>query len=105
MVLAEGDDVDTQRRVEVGPVQVAVRGAELGRERTGVRSPLQLAAVGCAADEIARRFSGLLSQGRADPEKIKDTHGIRRYGDACADLPKSPGLLEDAHRHAEMLER
>ena len=44
MVLAEGDDVDTQRRVEVGPVQVAVRGAEPGRERTGVGSPLQLAA-------------------------------------------------------------
>ena len=47
----------------------------------------------------------MLSQGWAYPEEIKDAHGIRRYGDARADLPERPGLLEDAHRHAEMLER
>jgi hypothetical protein len=81
VVLAEGDDVDTQRRVEVGPVQVAVRGAELGREPTGVRSPLQLAAVGCAADEIAQRFPGLPGQGRAYPEEVKGAHRVRRDGD------------------------
>jgi len=94
-----------QRHVEVGTVQIAVTGAELRHERIGVRSPLQLAAVGCAADEVARRISGLLGQGWAYPEEIQDAHGVRRDGDARADLPEGPGLLEDAHRHAEMLQR
>ena len=44
-------------------------------------------------------------QGWAYPEEVKDVHGIRRYGDARAELPERPGLLEDAHRHAGMLER
>ena len=67
--------VPGHRLVEVGPVQV--RGAELGHERTWVGSPLQPAAVGCAADEIAQRFSGLPGHGRAYPEAVKGTHRLR----------------------------
>jgi hypothetical protein len=39
------------------------------------------------------------------PREIKDVHGIRRDGDSRSDLPERPGLLEDAHRHAETLQR
>jgi hypothetical protein len=47
----------------------------------------------------------LPGQGCAYPEEIKGIHGIGRYGDPRADLPQGPGLLEDAHRYAEPLQR